>query len=87
MWVAKAPLMLVITGEYERSIIKYGSRGVTYTHIEAGCVGQNIFLQAEAIGLKAGIVGAFDNRDVVKTMGLPSSHDPLLIMPLGFSPE
>lgn len=85
MWMAKAPLMLVITGEYNRSSIKYGLRGATYTHIEAGHVGQNIFLQAEAIGLKAGIVGAFNNRGVVATMGLPPSHDPLLIMPVGYS--
>ncbi|MBT8406501.1 MAG: SagB/ThcOx family dehydrogenase [Deltaproteobacteria bacterium] len=85
MWMAKAPLMLVITGEYNRSSMKYGPRGVTYTHIEAGHVGQNIFLQAEAIGLKAGIVGAFNNRGVVTTMGLPPSHDPLLIMPVGYS--
>ncbi|MCG6918997.1 MAG: SagB/ThcOx family dehydrogenase [Deltaproteobacteria bacterium] len=86
-WMAKAPLMLVVTGQYERSSIKYGPRGLIYTHIEAGCVGQNIFLQAEAIGLKAGIVGAFNNTDVVKTMGLPASHDPLLIMPVGFSSD
>ena len=85
MWMAKAPLMLVITGEYNRSSMKYGPRGVTYTHIEAGHVGQNIFLQAEAIGLKAGIVGAFNNRSVITTMGLPPSHDPLLIMPVGYS--
>jgi SagB-type dehydrogenase family enzyme len=85
MWMAKAPLMLVITGEYNRSSIKYGLRGATYTHIEAGHVGQNVFLQAEAIGLKAGIVGAFNNRGVVATMGLPPSHDPLLIMPVGYS--
>ena len=52
MWMAKAPVMLVITGEYARCTIKYGPRGVTYTHIEAGHVGQNIFLQAEALGLK-----------------------------------
>jgi len=84
MWMARAPLILVITGEYKRSSMKYGPRGVTYTHIEAGHVGQNIFLQAEAIGLKAGIVGAFNNRSVVTTMGLPPSHDPLLIMPLGY---
>jgi SagB-type dehydrogenase family enzyme len=84
MWMAKAPLMLIITGEYNRSSIKYGPRGVTYTHIEAGHVGQNIFLQTEAIGLKAGIVGAFDNRGVVTTMGVPPSHDPLLIMPVGY---
>jgi SagB-type dehydrogenase family enzyme len=85
MWMAKAPFMLVITGEYSRSSMKYGPRGVTYTHIEAGHVGQNIFLQAEAIGLKAGIVGAFDNRGVVTTMGIPPSHDPLLIMPVGYA--
>ena len=84
MWMAKAPLMLVITGDYNRSSMKYGPRGVTYTHIEAGHVGQNIFLQAEAIGLKAGIVGAFNNRSVITTMGLPPSHDPLLIMPVGY---
>lgn len=83
MWMAKAPLMLVITGEYRRSSIKYGSRGVVYTHIEAGCVGQNIFLQAEAIGLKAGIVGAFTNKGVTEATSIPGSHDPLLIMPVG----
>ena len=85
MWMAKAPLMLVITGEYNRSSMKYGPRGVTYTHIETGHVGQNIFLQAEAIGLKAGIVGAFNNKKIIRAMGLSSSHDPLLIMPVGYS--
>jgi SagB-type dehydrogenase family enzyme len=85
MWMAKAPLMLVITGEYNRSSIKYGLRGATYTHIEAGHVGQNVFLQAEAIGLKAGIVGAFNNQQIIRVMGLSTSHDPLLIMPVGYS--
>jgi len=85
MWMAKAPLMLVITGEYNRSSIKYGLRGATYTHIEAGHVGQNVFLQAEAIGLRAGIVGAFNNQQIIRAMGLSTSHDPLLIMPVGYS--
>ena len=84
MWMAEAPVMLVITGEYARCTIKYGPRGVTYTHIEAGHVGQNIFLQAEALGLKSGIVGAFNNKQIIKTMGIPTNHDPLLIMPVGF---
>lgn len=85
MWMAEAPVMLVITGEYARCTVKYASRGVLYTHIEAGHVGQNVFLQAEAIGLKAGIVGAFNNEDIIKTIGIPANHDPLLIMPVGFS--
>jgi len=84
VWMARAPLMLIVTGEYERSTTKYGPRGVTYTHIEAGCVGQNIFLQAEAMGLKVGIVGAFNNSKITAITGLPSSHEPMLIMPVGF---
>ena len=82
-WMARAPIILVITSEYARVTVKYGRRGVLYAHVEAGHVGQNIFLQAEALGLKAGIVGAFDNDRIIKTLGLPKDHDPLLIMPVG----
>jgi len=84
MWMAKAPVMLVVAGEYARSSVKYGQRGIRYTHIEAGCVAQNIFLQAEALGLRAGIVGAFDDKRVQKTLCLPSEHDPQVIMPVGY---
>ncbi len=55
-----------------------------YTHMESGHVGQNLFLQAEALGLGAGIVGAFDNAAIARTLDLPPAHDPLLIMPIGY---
>lgn len=84
MWMAEPPLNLVITAEYDRISIKYGNRGGRYAMIEAGHIGQNIFLQAEALGLGAGIVGAFDDKDVMRVMRLPPSHEPLLIMPVGY---
>ena len=84
MWMAEAPVSLVITAEYDRIEGKYGSRGQRYALIEAGHVGQNIFLQAGALGMAAGIVGAFDDNRVVKTLSLPDSHRPLLIMPVGY---
>jgi len=83
-WMAEAPIMVVITGEYARCTRKYGERGVLYTHIEVGHVGQNLFLQAEALGLGAGIVGAFENRTVSRILRLPEAHEPLLIMPFGY---
>lgn len=83
LWMAKAPVILIITGEYQRCAAKYGPRGTIYTHIEAGHVGQNVFLQAEALGLRAGIVGAFDNRRLAGLLGLPAAHEPLLAMPVG----
>jgi len=59
-------------------------RGVQYAMIEAGHIGQNIFLQAEARELGAGIIGAFNDEEVVRAMKIPPSHEPLLIMPVGY---
>ncbi|MFP4036521.1 MAG: SagB/ThcOx family dehydrogenase [Desulfobacteraceae bacterium] len=83
MWMARAPVNLVITAEYERITGKYGRRGIQYAVIEAGHIGQNIFLQAVALGLGAGIVGAFKDDDLVKILSLPPRHRPLLVMPVG----
>jgi SagB-type dehydrogenase family enzyme len=84
MWIAEPPLNLVITAEYSRIESKYGERGRRYAMIEAGHVGQNIFLQAEALGLSAGIVGAFEDLQVIRVLGLPKTHAPLLVMPVGY---
>jgi len=84
MWMAEPPLSFVITAEYSRIESKYGERGRRYAIIETGHVGQNIFLQAEALGLNAGIVGAFEDSQVTKVLGIPKTHAPLLIMPVGY---
>jgi SagB-type dehydrogenase family enzyme len=84
MWMAYAPVNLVITAEYSRIMGKYGQRGVRYAMIEAGHIGQNIFLQCQGMGLEAGIVGAFDDGKVIQVMGVKRTHEPLLIMPVGY---
>jgi SagB-type dehydrogenase family enzyme len=84
MWMARAPLNMVISSEYSRIMSKYGTRSVIYAMIEAGHVGQNIFLQAEALGLRTGKVGAFHDNDVIRVMKITRSHEPLLIMPVGY---
>ena len=83
-WVVQAPVIFLITAEYKRNAWKYGERGIRYAHMEAGHVGQNLFLQAEAIGLGAGIVGAFVDGEVSKAVDLPPKHEPLLLMPVGY---
>ena len=84
MWMADAQVNFVITAEYSRATVKYGKRGVRYAMIEAGHIGQNLFLQAETMGLKAGIVGAFHDNEVIRVMNNPFTHEPLLIMPVGY---
>ena len=83
-WMTQAPVLVVITGEYRRCTSRYGERGVRYTHMEAGNVSQNLFLAAEALGLGAGIVGAFEDQALTQVLKLPSAHEPLLVMPVGY---
>jgi SagB-type dehydrogenase family enzyme len=83
-WMAQAPVMVVITGEYRRCTARYGQRGIRYTHMESGNVSQNLFLTSEALGLGAGIVGAFDDKALAQALKLPPAHEPLLVMPVGY---
>ncbi|MEA1867941.1 MAG: nitroreductase family protein [Thermodesulfobacteriota bacterium] len=82
-----APLNILITAEYDRITSKYGKRGVRYAIIEAGHIGQNILLQSEAMGLGAGIVGAFNDEKVRQVVNIPPNHEPLLILPVGYKTE
>ena len=84
-WMAEAPVMVVFAAEYHRCMARYGDRGIRYTHMEVGHAGQNLFLQAEALNLSCGIVGAFEDRNLSEILHLPQRHEPLLIMPVGYS--
>jgi SagB-type dehydrogenase family enzyme len=83
-WMAEAPVMAVIAAEFRRCTQRYGDRGVMYTHMEVGHAGENLFLQAEALGLAAGIVGAFEDKALHLVLKLPKDHVPLLVMPVGY---
>jgi len=85
MWMARAPVSIVICSEYSRVSVKYGQRGLRYAMIEAGGVAENIFLQARALGLDTGVVGAFLDREVVNVLNVPVDHEPLLIVPVGYA--
>lgn len=83
-WMAHAPVMVVIAAEYRRCTARYGERGIMYTHMESGHAGTNLFLQAEALGMGAGIAGAFEDKGLAQVLGLPKEQVPLLVMPVGY---
>ena len=83
MFIAEAPVSVVIAAEYERTMRVYGKRGVRYVLMEAGHVSQNIYLQCEALGLATVAIGAFDDGEVARVVNLPRKHEPLYVMPVG----
>jgi SagB-type dehydrogenase family enzyme len=82
-WIAEAPASIVITGIFERTAKKYGDRGERYVYMEAGHVGQNIYLQCASLDLGTVVVGAFYDVQVQEVLKLPGDYRPLYIVPIG----
>lgn len=81
--IYEAPVDIVICAIYERTAMRYGVRAERYVHMEVGHAGQNISLQAVALGLATVVIGAFDDEAVRKTLRLDRQYKPLYIMPIG----
>lgn len=79
--VKNAPLIVVISGIFERTTTRYGKRGERYVFMEVGHCGQNIHLQAEALGLGSVMIGAFDNEKVKNVLGI--KEDIFYLCPVG----
>jgi len=82
-WVKTAPVNIVICAVYERTTGRYGERGVRYVHMEAGHVGQNIYLVATALNLGTVAIGAFYDDEVARIVGAAKNERPLYIFPVG----
>lgn len=83
-FIQEAPVNIVIAAEYERTTARYGERGKRYVHMEAGHVGENIYLQAVALSLGTVVVGAFLDVDLQQVLDLPEEQVPLYVMPVGY---
>jgi len=83
-FIEEAPISIVIAADYERTTVRYGERGERYVHMEAGHVGENIYLQAVALGLGTVVVGAFLDTDLKQCLSLPEEQVPLYVMPIGY---
>lgn len=82
-WIAGAAVILAVAAIFARTTDKYGRRGERYMHIEAGHVGQNVCLQAVALGLGATVVGAFDDSAVAAIVDPAVPMTPLCLLPVG----
>jgi SagB-type dehydrogenase family enzyme len=83
VWMGEAPVIFVISGDYKRSEVKNGEKAILFTHVEAGLIAQNLFLQVGALGLGAGIAGGMNDKALGQALKLPQADVPFLVMPVG----
>jgi len=81
--VGFAAVNLVTTAVLGRTTVKYHDRGVRYAFLEAGHAGENVFLQAQSLGLAAVVVGAFDDEAVGAVLGVGTDEKAVYIQPIG----
>ncbi|MDV2480615.1 SagB/ThcOx family dehydrogenase [Methanoculleus sp. Wushi-C6] len=81
--VGDAPATIVIAAVPDRTIERYGERGMRYVEMEVGHAAENVYLQAEALGLGTVAIAAFDEGEVGEILAPPEGTVPLYLMPVG----
>jgi len=82
--IREAPITIVYTAVFSRIEGRYGQRGrERYVFMEIGHSAQNIYLQAEALGLGTCAIGAFSDSSVRDILEIPADEDPLYFLPVG----
>ncbi|HWS72735.1 MAG TPA: SagB/ThcOx family dehydrogenase [Thermoanaerobaculia bacterium] len=81
--LAGANAVFFITAVFERSMWKYGQRGYRYTWIEAGHLGQNLYLVAGALGLAPVALGGFYDGEANALLDLAPNEQTIYAMCAG----
>jgi SagB-type dehydrogenase family enzyme len=84
--IRQSPCVIVLTAVPERTRPKYRDRTPRYIAMEAGHIGQNVLLQASALGLVGVPIGAFSDDKVAQVLELKAGEEPMYIIATGRPP-
>ena len=73
--LAQANVVVLMTAVFGRTMWKYKQRGYRYVWLDAGHVGQNLYLVADALGLGAVAVGGFYDAELHDLLALPAAEE------------
>jgi SagB-type dehydrogenase family enzyme len=79
-YVEQAAVVFMITGYYERLRWKYGERAYKFICIDAGFLGENLYLVAEALGLGACALSGFAQDGVEELLGIDGKEEIALML-------
>jgi len=73
-----ASVSFLWTGVFPRTTGRYGERGLRYVFMDAGHVGQNMYLAATALGYGCCTIGAFDDDAMNRVVGADGKVEAVL---------
>lgn len=79
----KAPAVLAVAASYAKMAKVSPADPVTGTLIEAGHIGQNVYLQVEALSMSTVVTAGFDAVKVGEALQLDKNEDVVYLIPFG----
>jgi nitroreductase len=87
-FITKAPVIIVVCIDKEKTIMRYGKRGeALYSMQDTANATMIMMLAAHALGLNTCWIGAFDGDSVGHILELPNQLRPVALVPVGYSDE
>jgi SagB-type dehydrogenase family enzyme len=82
--LGQAQVVFVLSAIFQRTRWRYRERAYRYILLEAGHIGQNLYLAATSMGLGACAVGAFLDDNLNNLLGLDGEEESALyLIPVG----
>jgi SagB-type dehydrogenase family enzyme len=77
-FVSDASVVMFMTSIFDRNMRKYGERGYRYILLEAGHVGQNVYLVCTALGLPVRAVAGTRDEIIESLLGVDGEQESLV---------
>lgn len=87
-FIIEAPVVFVVCANLEESSVKYGERGIElYSIQDATIFSSYLQLAITSLGLASCWVGALNEDEIRKILGLSEKIRPIAIIPVGYADE
>jgi len=79
-WIIGSAAVLIWTAVFERTTSKYSDRGYRYVFLDAGHIGQNLYLACESLGLGMTAIAALIDDEVNAIVGADGRGESVVYM-------
>lgn len=82
-FVSNSSALICLCADFDRTISKYGDRGYRYIFIDAGHIGQNLYLMATKNDIGIIGIGGFKDQILKNVLALPINEYPIYLFAIG----